>query len=124
MENVDLIENEIYITVNGLSMFHGTKPFKTGAIMKLIKDTNNSYDYEAIACEMRYFGRVGFIANSVNTVVKGCMSSGRVYDKIEDGYFARVKFLTKHEVIAKILTTDEYLKEMENPESDIHYLSD
>ena len=124
MEIVDWSEKEIFITVNAFSMFHGEKPFKTDAIIKLTKDKGNTYDNEAIACEMRYFGRVGFVANSVNTVVKGCMSAGRVYDKIEDGYFAQVKFLTKTEAIAKILTMDEYLKELENPESDVHYLSD
>ena len=124
MEMIDWSKKDIFITVNAFSMFHGPKPFKNGAIMKLIKDKENTYDSEAIACEMRYFGRVGFVANSVNTVVKGCMSAGRAYDKIDDGYFAQVKFLTKNEAIAKILTMDEYLKEMENPESDVHYLSD
>lgn len=124
MEIIDWSEKDIFITINAFSMFHGVKPFKTGKIMKLTKDTANTYDNEAIACEMRYFGRVGFVANSVNTVVKGCMSAGRVYDKIEDGYYAEVKFLTKSEAIAKILTMDEYLKEIENPESDVHYLSD
>ena len=124
MEIIDWSEKELFITVNAFSMFHGAKPFKAGAIMKLTKDTDNTYDDEAIACEMRYFGRVGFVANSVNTVVKGCMSAGRVYDKIEDGYFAQVKFITKNEAIAKILTVEEYLKEMKNPESDVHYLSD
>ena len=124
MECVDWTEKEIFITLNAFSMFHGIKPFKPDAIIKLTKDTENTYDPEAIACEMRYFGRVGYVANSVNTVAKGCMSAGRVYDKIEDGYFAQVKFITKSEAIAKILTMDEYLKELEDPESDIHYLSD
>lgn len=124
MEIIDWNEKEIFITINAFSMFHGAKPFKTNAIIKLTKDTDNTYDDEAIACEMRYFGQVGFVANSVNTVIKGCMSGGRIYDKIEDGYFAKVKFLTKNEAIAKILTEDEFLKEMKNPESDVHYLSD
>lgn len=90
MDIIDWDEKDIYITVNAFSMFHGPKPFKTGAIMKLTKDKGNTYDSEAIACEMRYFGQVGFVANSVNTVIKGCMSGGRVYDKIEDGYIAQV----------------------------------
>ena len=124
MKIIDWDREDIFITVNAFSMFHGPKPFKTGAIMKLTRDTDNSYDSEAIVCEMRYFGRVGFVANSVNTVMKGCMSAGRIYDKIDDGYIAQVKFISKSEAIAKILTTDEYLKELENPESDVHYLSD
>ena len=52
------------------------------------------------------------------------MSSGRIYDKINDEYFAKIKFITHQEAIAKIMSSDEYLKEIENPESDIHFLSD
>ena len=48
----------------------------------------------------------------------------RVYDKIEDEYFAKIKFITDHIAIAKILTSDEYIEEIENPESDVHYLSE
>lgn len=124
MEIIDWTDKGIFITINAFSMFHGIKPFKIDALIKLTKDTANTYDEEAIACEMRYFGRVGFVANSVNTVIKGCMSAGRIYDKIEDGYIAQVKFLTKNEAIAKILTAEEYLNEYKNPESDVHYLSD
>jgi hypothetical protein len=50
------------------------------------------------------------------------MSSGRLYDKINDEYFARIKFVSGTNAIAKILTADEYIKEVENPESDVHYL--
>ena len=52
------------------------------------------------------------------------MSSGRVYDKIEDEYYARIKFITDHNAIAKVLTSDEFIEEIENPESDVHYLSE
>ena len=71
---------------------------------------------------MRYFGKIGYVANSTNTVVKGCMSGGRLYDKINDEYFAKIKFITDSLAIAKVLTSDEYIAEVENPESDVHYL--
>lgn len=103
---------------------HGSKPFKIDGLVKLIKEPDNKYDTEAIACEMRYFGKIGYVSNSVNTVVKGSMSAGRIYDKITDEYFAKIKFITDSIAIAKVLTSDEYIKEVENPESDIHYLSD
>ena len=91
--------------------------------MKLIYSGNDcKYDTEAIACEMRYFGKIGYVANSTNTVVKGCMSGGRLYDKINDEYFAKIKFITDSLAIAKVLTSDEYIAEVENPESDVHYL--
>jgi hypothetical protein len=114
----------VYITIIAFNKFHGSKPLKVDGIVKLVKEPDNKYDTEAIACEMRYFGRIGYVANSVSSVVKGCMSSGRVYDKIEDEYFARIKFITDNLAIAKVLSSDEFIAEIENPESDVHYLSE
>ena len=113
----------MYITIIAFNRFHGTKPLKLDGIVKLVKEPKNKYDTEAIACEMRYFGKIGYVANSVDSVIKGCMSSGRVFDKIEDEYFAKIQFITGNNAIAKILTPDEFIAEIENPESDVHYLS-
>ena len=114
----------MYITIQAFQNMHGTKPLNLGGLVKLVKEPDNKYDEEAIACEMRYFGKIGYLSNSTNTVVRGTMSSGRLYDKINDEYFARIKFITGQIAIAKVLTSDEYVKEVENPESDVHYLSD
>ena len=112
----------MYITIIAFENMHGTKPFKINSIVKLSKEPENHHDTEAIACEMRYFGKIGYVANSTGTVVKGCMSAGRLYDKINDVYFARIKFVTGKTAIAKVLSSDEYIAEVENPESDVHYL--
>ena len=112
----------MYITIIAFQKFHGSKPLKLDGTVKLVKEPDNKYDTEAIACEMRYFGKIGYVANSTNTVVKGCMSGGRLYDKINDEYFAKIKFITDSLAIAKVLTSDEYIAEVENPESDVHYL--
>ena len=114
----------MYITIIAFNKFHGSKPLKVDGIVKLVKEPDNKYDTEAIACEMRYFGKIGYVANSVSSVVKGCMSSGRVYDKIEDEYFARIKFITDNLAIAKVFSSDEFIAEIENPETDVHYLSE
>ena len=114
----------MFITVIAFDRFHGSKPLELEKIVKLVKEPNNKYDTEAIACEMRYFGKIGYVANSVSSVIKGCMSSGRVFDKIEDEYFAKIKFVTGNTAIAKILSSDEFISEIENPESDVHYLSE
>ena len=114
----------MYITITAFQKLHGTKPLKIDGIVKLVKEPDNKYDTEAIACEMRYFGKIGYVANSTNTVVKGTMSAGRLYDKINDEYFAKIKFITNQIAIAKVLTSDEYIEEVENPESDVHYLSE
>ena len=112
----------MYITILALNRFHGSKPLVLDGIVKLVKEPSNHHDAEAIACEMRHFGKIGYVANSTRTVVKGCMSGGRIYDKITDVYFARIKFITGTTVIAKVMSSDEYIEEMENPESDIHHL--
>ena len=112
----------MYITITAFDNMHGPKPFKIDAIVKLTKEPENHYDTEAIACEMRYFGKIGYVANSTRTVVKGCMSAGRLYDKINDVYFAKIQFVKDSIAIAKVLSSDEYIAEVENPESDVHYL--
>lgn len=112
----------MYITVQAFDKLHGPKPLKLNGIIKLVKEPTNRYDTEAIACEMRHFGKIGYTANSVNTVVIGCMSSGRVYDKIDENCFAKIRFIKGNIAIAKILNPEEYEEELKNPESDVHYL--
>ena len=114
----------MFITIIAFNKFHGSKPLRLDGIVKLVKEPDNKYDTEAIACEMRYFGKIGYVANSVNSVIKGCMSSGRVFDKIEDEYYAKIKFITENNAIAIILSSDEFISEIEDPESDVHYLSE
>ncbi len=113
----------MYITVMAMNKLHGSKPLVLNGIVKLTKEPDNKYDTEAIACEMRYFGKIGYVANSTNTVITGTMSAGRLYDKITDEYFAQIKFIAGQNAIAKVLTSDEYIKEIEDAESDVHYLS-
>ena len=112
----------MYITVIAFENMHGAKPLKLNGIVKLVKEPSNHYDTEAIACEMRHFGKIGYVANSTQSVVKGCMSAGRLYDKIADIYFAKIQFITGTTAIAKVLSSDEYINEVENPESDVHHL--
>ena len=114
----------MYITVTTFNKYHGSKPLVLNGIVKLVKDPKNSYDAEAIICEMRYFGKIGYVANSTNTVVTGTMSGGRLYDKISDEYFAKIKFVIGNVAIAKVLTSDEFIAEVENPESDVNFLCD
>ena len=97
------------------------KVFKIGSIIKLVKEPENDYDTEAIACEIKYIGKVGYIANSTKTVIKGTMSAGRIYDKITDISFAEVKFIDEESVIAKILNEDEIEAIKQDYENDDFY---
>ena len=98
------------------------KVIKVGRIIKLVKEIDNAYDDEAIHVEMRYIGKIGYIANSVHTVVRGTRSAGRLYDKITDTDYGKIRFITKNEIICKLLTPKEIEEEQKNKDSDIHYL--
>lgn len=111
-----------FITITGFDNYHGSKPFKVGSILKLVKEPENSHDDEAIAVEMRFAGKVGFVANSYRTRAKGTMSSGRIYDKILDVDFAQVQFITDKSIIAKVLTVEEQEELKKDPDCDINYL--
>lgn len=110
---------DLFATVVGLKNYKGNQVFKLGSIIKLIKEPENDFDTEAIRCELNYIGKTGYLANSTTTVIKGTMSAGRIYDKIENVSFAEVKFIANDSVIAKILTQEEIeslLKSHENDE--------
>lgn len=69
-----------FITITGLNHYYDKKPFEINCILKLVKEPDNEYDDEAIRAELPYIGTVGYVANSTNTVFKGTVSSGRLYD--------------------------------------------
>ena len=93
---------EKYITITGFKNYNGLFPFKIGYLVRCEKDADNPYDSEAIKCTMPMLGVVGYVANSSNTVAGGTMSAGRVYDKVEKKFYARVLFTTFTKVICKI----------------------
>lgn len=109
---------ELYTTIVGLNNYEGNKVFKIGSIVRLVKEPDNDYDLEAIACESKYVGKTGYIANSTQTVTKGTMSAGRIYDKIDDVSFCEVKFVAENSVIAKILTYEQIKELQEKNEED------
>lgn len=116
------MSKDLFITVTGFNNYHGLKPFKVNSVLKLVKEPDNAYDDEAIAVEMRYAGKVGFVANSYRRKAKGTMSAGRIYEKILDKDYAQVKFITDSAIIAKVLTIEEQDELRKDPENDINYL--
>ena len=103
--------NEIYITITGQDYYLGMKPFKVGRRVRLVKDTENEFDSEAIRVELPYIDTIGYVANSTHTVYDGTQSAGRVYDRIGDISCAEVMFITRSGVIAKILQSEASLEE-------------
>lgn len=115
------MDDNMYATIVGLNNYEGSKVFKIGSLVRLVKEPENDYDLEAIACESKYVGKTGYIANSAKTVTKGTMSAGRIYDKIDDISFCEVKFVSNDSVIAKVLTYEQ-IKELQdaNQEDDFY----
>lgn len=101
------MEKTYFITITGLNHYYGTKPFEIGRVIKLIKEPDNEYDNEAIVAFLPFIDKIGYVANSTNTVYQGTISAGRLYDKIEDYAYARVMFVTHSSVIALVLDKDD-----------------
>lgn len=72
-----------------------TSIFKLGAKVKLVRERDNPFDTEAIAIYMENLDKVGYVANSTNTVIYGCSSAGSICSILdEDGQLEGIiKFL-------------------------------
>ena len=100
----------IYVTLIPSLNYYNTKIFSVGQVLKLVKEPSNIYDFEAIRVECAGIGKIGYVANSVNTVVKGTYSAGRLYDKMDNEAYCRVLFVTKSEAIGEVI---------ENPDREV-----
>ena len=101
------MENTYFVTITGLNHYYGKKPYEIGRIIKLIKEPDNEYDKEAIAAFLPFIDKIGYVANSTNTVYDGTISAGRLYDKIEDYAYGRVMFVTHSSAIAIVLDKED-----------------
>ncbi len=93
-----------YVTITGLNFRYGREPFQVGQKVKLVKEPTNPYDREAIRAELPGLGLVGYVANSVHTVLGDCLSAGRLYDKIGDTATAKVKYVLDKAVVCRVKT--------------------
>ena len=93
---------KMFITITGTDFVYGNDYLEKGMIVNLIKEPDNKYDKEAIRVELKPFGKIGYVANSVKTVIGECFSAGRLYDKIGDKANAEICFVTPSGVIAKV----------------------
>jgi hypothetical protein len=100
-------KKNFFLTITGVNHYYGMKPFEIGRIIKLVKDKGNEYDEEAIVALLPFIGKVGYVGNSPNTVVKGTYSGGRIYDIFEEEAFAQVLFTTNNSVICLLIPDAE-----------------
>lgn len=95
-----------YITVTGTKYRYGTEWIEKGMVLKLVKEPDNKYDKEAIRVEAEGLGIIGYVANSVHTVLGDTMSAGRIYDRIGDTARVKVKFVLPGGLICGVKDKD------------------
>jgi hypothetical protein len=93
---------ERYVTIVGIDHYFGKKPYSVGDLVLLAKEPDNEVDGEAVRVLVPRLGTVGYVANSPNTVARGTQSAGRIHDAMGEACFARVMFITRGEVIARL----------------------
>ncbi|NLV58980.1 MAG: DNA-binding protein [Clostridiales bacterium] len=97
-----MFEEELFITITGLSHYYGMTPIETGRWVALVKEPENPHDQDAILVAIPWIGTVGYVANSTHTVARGCFSAGRIYDRLPEECAAVVRFVTGSNVIAQV----------------------
>ena len=75
---------KIFFTIVGVEHRYGQEVLKPEMTVRLVKEPDNKADREAIRVELEGLGRIGYVANSVRTVLGESYSAGRLYDKIGD----------------------------------------
>lgn len=85
----------VYVTIIPIYKT-GELQCKIGDIVTLVKEPDNPVDDECIAVVDKNNEKIGYVANSVNTVARGTWSAGRLYDKIGKAATATVKFMVEN----------------------------
>lgn len=110
-----------YVTITGLNFRYGKEPFQVGQKVRLVKEPTNPYDREAIRVELPGLGLVGYVANSVHTVLGDCLSAGRLYDKIGDTATAKVKYVLDKAVVCRVKTEKKTTPEHDDTDEEIAF---
>ena len=113
---------KVHLTVTVFSGKAERLPFEEGQIIYLKKDSGNAYDSEAIIAHLPYIGPVGFVAGSPDTVIRGTMSAGRVYDRFGQNAVVKVEFITGKSLICRLLPDKKikkYLNMFESFEAEL-----
>ena len=95
---------KIYFTLTGTQHYEGQEFLKKGMKLRLEKEPDNKYDHEAIVVKMKGLGKIGYVANSVHTVIGESFSAGRLYDRIDDTAKAKVAMVMDRGVLCRLET--------------------
>ena len=95
-----------FFTITGTSHYYGQDFFEPKMTVKLVKETDNEADKEAIRVELEGLGLVGYVANSPYTVLGDSYSAGRLYDKIGDTAEGTVLYVLPRGVLCYVNEKD------------------
>jgi len=95
--------DKYFVAIVGCKHYLGTRVLKPGKLVCLEKDPDNDYDEEAISAYIFPEGKIGYVANSTQTVPKGCRSAGRLYDTFDDVAYGVICFVVHDTAIVEIL---------------------
>ncbi|MCJ8014168.1 HIRAN domain-containing protein [Paenibacillus sp. KQZ6P-2] len=112
------MEHQIHIAITGTTHYFGTSFLKPGQVVHLVKDPENPYDQEAIKAVIPPIGKIGYIANSMHTVPKGCRSAGRIYDSFDQQICGVIRFIVKDLAIVELVENIEGFYMIHLSESD------
>ena len=94
----------IYFTITGLTMrLPDTEFIKPDMVVTLEKEPDNDWDKEAIKVLLPGLGHIGYVANSVRTVMGDSHSAGRLYDKIGDTAQGKVLYNMSSSIICELV---------------------
>ena len=93
---------KVFFTLTGTKYRYGSDFLERGMKLRLEKEPDNEHDREAIRVLLPGLGLIGYVANSIHTVIGESVSAGRLYDKIGDTAFAKVVLVTPSGTICKV----------------------
>ena len=93
---------KIWFTLTGTDHYLGDDFLEEGMKIRLEKEPDNKHDHEAIKVLMDGVGHIGYVANSVWTVLGDSYSAGRLYDKIGDTAKGKVRIITPRGVLCTL----------------------
>ena len=94
--------SKMYFTITGTRYYYGKEYLKPGMTVQLVKEPDNKYDKEAIVVRLKGLGDIGYVANSIGTVIGDSMSAGRIYDKIGETAEGKVLYVMEQGVLCKL----------------------
>lgn len=94
---------EQYVTITGVKHYYGVVPFQVGKKITCVKEPTNPFDGEAIKCQLKHIGTIGYIANAPHTVAKGTKSAGRIAHKVKNKFKVEVVFIIANSIICQIV---------------------